>query len=74
MSPNMPEHRVGGDEVLEPERAKRPTVVGDQRDRDDLTGLWISEVADQGHAAEHGFSLGEGEFDPGDRVVLVRRG
>lgn len=48
---------MGRDAVFEPERAQRSTVVGDQRDRNDLTSLGISQVIDQADAIEHRFSL-----------------
>jgi len=64
---------VGGDEGLEPERAERPAVVGDDRDQ----RLHISIDVPLGEFAERSsgqaFGLGEGELDRGDRVVLVRR-
>ena len=64
---------VGGDERLEPERAKRATVVGHDRDHRGHVALVVDlgEVA-QGPAAQLG-GLGQGELDRGDRVVHVRR-
>ncbi len=56
-SPNVPELRVCGDEVLEAERPERPCVVGDQRDRNDLASLRIGEVIDERDAIEHRFGL-----------------
>lgn len=63
-----------GDEVLEAERAEGSAVVGDQRDRDDLTRVGVGQMVDELGAVEHGFGLREGEFDTGDGVLLVRGG
>ena len=71
-SADMAQLGMGRDEVLEAERAERSAVVGDQRDRDDLTRDGVGQVIDELGAVEHGLGLREGKFDTGDRVVLVR--
>ena len=43
----------------------------DEGDRDDLAGVGIGQVLDEGDRAEEPLGLGEGEFDRGDGVVLV---
>ncbi len=40
--------------------------------RDDLTRGGIRQVIDEFGPVEQGFSLGQGQLDPGNRVVLVR--
>lgn len=65
----MVQLRTSSDEGLEPEAAECSCVVGDQRDRGDLTGLGIGEVIDQPDVAGYGVGFGQGEFDPGEGVA-----
>lgn len=57
MRADMTQLGMDRDAVFEPERAQRSTVFGDQRDRNDLTSLGISQVIDQADSIEHRFSL-----------------
>ncbi|MDU2072119.1 MAG: hypothetical protein E7E80_05965 [Cutibacterium avidum] len=71
---DMAQLGMGRDGVLEAERTERSAVVGDHRDRDDLTRGGVSQAIDELGAVEHGLALREGTFDTGDDVVLVRGG
>jgi hypothetical protein len=66
--------RGGGDEGLEPERAERAAVVGDDRDQwlEVALGVALSHVRQR--PSGEPLSLGEGEFDCGDGVVVRGRG
>ena len=62
------------DELLEPERAERSAIVGDDRhDRQDLPGLDIDVAQVAERVAEHGLEVSQREFDRVDGVELVRR-
>jgi hypothetical protein len=67
---------MGRDEGLEPKRAERAAVVGDDRDdRLDLAGLNVDFAVLDHRVAEHRLVVRERELDRVDRVdrvVLVR--